>query len=334
MQIEQLIQKAAEGDKNAQYTLGEAYEYGESEDGEAIAKDKKCAVEWYRKSAEQGHATAQASLAAMYQYGRGVRKNLKQAAAWYKKSAEQGYALAQASLADLYRDGEGVSEDLDTALSWYKKAADQGAPTYQRKYAEALIDDDAQEAVRWYHLAAEAGDAEAQFKLAKLHEEGSGVPQNQEEAFHWYLKAEQLQEECYLGLGADARFEIGSRYAVGQGVEKNSEEALRRLLPIADPRITNDPWLMSRAQIWVVTVFADPEHTKHDIVEAYAWLNLAATYAPTGQEFYGIMSRESAVESRETLGARLTKEQLKQAELRSKELFVPRKKIDARLGRS
>jgi hypothetical protein len=91
---------------------------------------------------------------------------------------------------------------------------------------------------------------------------------------------------------------------------------------------------MSRAQIWVVTVYADPEHTRYDLIEAYAWLNLAASYAPTGQEVYGIMSRESAAEFREALGVRLTKEQLKQAQLRSKELFVPRQKIDARLGRS
>ena len=333
MQIESLIQKASTGDANAQNKLGDAYHYGVcGEDGEELIlkKDGKQAVEWYRKAAEQGHTQAQANLAWMYQYGEGVRKNQKQAFVWYRKAAEHGCASAQASLAGLYRDGEGVAQDEGQAIFWFRKAAELGGKEYQRRLAEVLMDEEPQEAAQWYQLAAEAGDAEAQFELAELYEQGNSVPKDDEEAFRWYSEAER---QDYSHFPNNARYEVGRCYATGRGVEKNSDEALKRLLPIADPRVTEDSWQMSRAQIWVVTVFADPEHTKHDLVEAYAWVNLAAAYAPTGEEFYGIMSRESATKFRDRLGARLSKEQLKQAQLRSKELFVSRQEIDKRLGR-
>ena len=216
-------------------------------------------------------------------------------------------------------------------ISKLRKKAAAGNAEAQRELAELIFDEDLEEATSLFQLAAEAGDAQAQFKLAGLYEQGNSVPKNDEEAFRWYSKAE---SQDYSNFPDNARYEVGRCYATGQGVEKNSDEALKRLLPIADPRVTEDSWRMSRAQIWVVTVFADPEHAKHDLVEAYAWVSLAATYAPTGQEFFGIMSRESAAEFRDTLGARLSKEQLKQAQQRSKELFIPQQKIDARLGRS
>ena len=289
-----------------------------------------------REKAVAGDAEAQYSFACILYEGEGVKKNKKEAAQWYLKAAKQGHILAQETIGWAYHDGWGVSENQEKAIHWYREAANQGSIVAQRELAELVSDEDPEEAASLYQLAAEAGDAQAQFKLAEFYERGKGVPKNDVEAFRWYLSAEQQEEadDAFLGLGANVSYEVGRCYATGQGVEKNSDEALKRLLPIADPKITENPWAMSRAQIWVVTVYADPEHTKQDLVEAYAWLNLAAAYAPTGQDFFGIMSRESAAEFRETLSARLTKEQLQHAQLRSKELFVSRQKIDARLGRS
>lgn len=51
------LQLAKQGDANAQYALGVMYNEG----GEA-PKDHAQAVHWFRKSAEQGHAEAQAGL--------------------------------------------------------------------------------------------------------------------------------------------------------------------------------------------------------------------------------------------------------------------------------
>ena len=56
--------------------------------------DKEQAVYWYRKAAEQGHATAQFNLAVSYRNGEGVAQDHGQAAYWYEKAAAQGHAQA------------------------------------------------------------------------------------------------------------------------------------------------------------------------------------------------------------------------------------------------
>ena len=45
------------------------------------------------------------------------------------------------------------------------------------------------EAAKWYHLAAEQGDANAQYVLGVLYENGLGVEQSNTEAAKWYRKA-------------------------------------------------------------------------------------------------------------------------------------------------
>jgi TPR repeat protein len=60
--------KAAErGSPIGQFLLGRALDIGA-----AIAKDEKAAVEWYRKSAEQGYAPAQRNLGNCYLDGRAL----------------------------------------------------------------------------------------------------------------------------------------------------------------------------------------------------------------------------------------------------------------------
>ena len=84
------------------------------------------AVKWYRKSAEQGYASAQDNLGDMYQYGYGVSQDFSEAVKWYRKSAEQGDALAQYELGWMYKLGCGVSQDYSEAVKWYRKSARQG----------------------------------------------------------------------------------------------------------------------------------------------------------------------------------------------------------------
>jgi TPR repeat protein len=53
---------------------------------------------------------------------------------------------------------------------------------------ENVPQDDA-EAVKWYLLSAEQGDADAQFSLGLMYDEGRGVPQDHAEAAKWYHRA-------------------------------------------------------------------------------------------------------------------------------------------------
>ena len=75
------------------------------------------AVVWYRKAAEQGDASGQASLGLCYGYGLGMAKDPVLAASWWRKAADQGEAGAQDLLAGAYQRGEGVPKDLVEAYT-------------------------------------------------------------------------------------------------------------------------------------------------------------------------------------------------------------------------
>ena len=57
--------------------------------------------------------------------------------------------------------------------------------------AKGVSEDDV-EAVRWYRMAAEQGDANAQFNLGVMYDNGEGVSEDDVEAVRWWrLAAEQ-----------------------------------------------------------------------------------------------------------------------------------------------
>ena len=62
--IDDLILSAESGDAASQYQLGRLYD-----EGDGIDENNEKAVEWYRKSAEQGYAKAQGYLSEMYFIG-------------------------------------------------------------------------------------------------------------------------------------------------------------------------------------------------------------------------------------------------------------------------
>ena len=77
----------------------------------------------------------------MYRDGIGTEASLEKAVDWYRRSAVQGYAKAQASLALRYAKGEGVEQDMVTAFFWMTMAAEQGLPralTSRTKLAEEM----------------------------------------------------------------------------------------------------------------------------------------------------------------------------------------------------
>ncbi|WP_425537015.1 tetratricopeptide repeat protein, partial [Klebsiella pneumoniae] len=51
--------------------------------GEGVKQNKQTAVEWYRKAADQGDATAQYYLGVAYATGKGVKQNNQAAVQWY-----------------------------------------------------------------------------------------------------------------------------------------------------------------------------------------------------------------------------------------------------------
>jgi hypothetical protein len=77
--------------------------------GQGVTKDEAEAVNWWRKSAEQGNADAQFNLGLSYDNGLGVTKDEAEAVKWYRKAAEQGNANAQSNLGFMYANATPVS---------------------------------------------------------------------------------------------------------------------------------------------------------------------------------------------------------------------------------
>jgi hypothetical protein len=69
---------------------------------------------------------SQAEWGRRYYTGDGVLKDASKAIEWYRRAAEGGDASAQALLGSFYRSGEGVPADLITAYCWSALAAAQG----------------------------------------------------------------------------------------------------------------------------------------------------------------------------------------------------------------
>ena len=191
--------------------------------GDGVAKNSTEALKWYRKAAEQGHASAQYSLGRMYQNGTGVARDPAEAVRWYRKAAEQDNARAQCNLGFMYGTGKGVAQDSVEAVRWYRKAAEQGDVRAQDNLGIMYdhgkgIAQDLVEAVRWYRKAAEQGDAKAQCNLGFMYDRGRGVAQDPIESVHWYRKAAEQGN-------ARAQCSLGFIYDTGEGVARDPVKA-------------------------------------------------------------------------------------------------------------
>ena len=112
---------AAQGDADAQYSLGHMYDKGLG-----VVQDYAEAVKLYRLAAAQGLALAQNNLGVMYENGQGVVRDYAEAVKWYKLAAAQGLAHAQHNLGFMYGNGQGVVQDYVRAHMWWNLAAAHG----------------------------------------------------------------------------------------------------------------------------------------------------------------------------------------------------------------
>ena len=199
---------AKSGHKQAQYGLGMAYYYGEG-----VEKDLAKAFELIQSSANQGFVDAQYALGFAYYNGEGVGKDFNEAFRWFEASALQKSMYGQLSLAIAYENGQGVGMNTAEAIKWYKLAADQGSPQavkslkrLERTLSSSNSKNQSDErhgvnmnlvnqiygegnykkAVDYAQKLAVDGNAQAQFFLASMYEEGLGTLQLNKNAHMWY----------------------------------------------------------------------------------------------------------------------------------------------------
>jgi TPR repeat protein len=97
---ERLMDRALKGDAEAQFDLGKNFETGRI----GLKKDLVQAEHWYREAANQGEPFAQASLAILYGFGKGVAPDLVQALMWYELAAEHTTGGDQTTIAEMRDD--------------------------------------------------------------------------------------------------------------------------------------------------------------------------------------------------------------------------------------
>ena len=184
--INDLTQRAENGDHSAMHALAESYYAGSNGADQDFAK----AAGWYLRLAKAGDAQAQTSLGLMYARGYGVTKNLAEAQRWWNFAAIQNDPGAQFNLGLSYATGQGT------------------ATNYER-------------AARWYREAARRGHVQAQHNLGMLYHEGKGVPKDPRLAYYW-VRVAALQGDA---VAADALAGLGSDMSSSQIAEAESQAA-------------------------------------------------------------------------------------------------------------
>ena len=278
--------KAAElGDTEAQARLGYLYA-----SGYGVKQDYQEAIQWYTKAADHNNNLAQYYLGTMYENGNGFKQDYKKAAEFYRRSAENDGASAPYALGLLYEKGLGVPQSYAQAAEWYNKSTDWDERARERldllkkegkidkdwlpiqeakrKANSAYSSQNYYEAAKFYRVAAEQGDADSQYWLGWLYDQGQGISQNFYEAAKWYRKAAEQGE-------AFAQNNLGTLYYRGNGVAQDYREAAKWFNKSAEQS-------NSYAQNWLGILYERGHGVKQDFKRA---VELYRKSAEQGDEY-------------------------------------------------
>jgi methionine-S-sulfoxide reductase len=229
-----------------------------------------------RPLAEQGKATAEADLGAMYSRGQGVAQDYATALTWYRKAADQGDARAENALGDMYAAGKGVPQDYSAALVWYRKSADQGHASGEYNLGTMyengqVVPQDYAEAAKWYQNAADQNYGRAQVELGGMYENAQGVPRDYSAALKLFQKA------ADQGMAA-AQYNLGQMYRLGNGVAKSDATASKWYRLAANQGY-------AAAQSNLGAMYATGQGVRQDYPNALKWYHLAADHGDVDAQF-------------------------------------------------
>lgn len=176
--------------------------------------DPETAKRW-RYEAERGDAVRQLTIGVFLRsYGSDIQK--KEAVQWLMKAAEQGSAVASWNLFSIHFES---AESRLTSVGWLVKAANLGLNEAQSTLASYYSDGvhglprDLGEAARWYRKAAAQDDYSGQFFLARAYRRGEGVNRNVDEALHWYRTAARTSLKPNARLLPEEREDLALSFA-------------------------------------------------------------------------------------------------------------------------
>ncbi|MBX9670198.1 MAG: protein kinase [Candidatus Obscuribacterales bacterium] len=222
-----------QGNLAAQLSLGRLFF-----EGDTVERNHLEAAFWLHLAADLDDE-AKYLLALLYFNGHGVEKNITKAADLFRCLARKGDPDAMVQLSIVL--SEMIRPPLDEVHSWLIKASELGHLHARDMLEEFESEDDTPQCVRrefemsdcpkrtasqWRALA-EAGDTEAQYKIALLLEEGGDVQVDFDEAVMWYRRAASKGH-------AGAQWRLSLCYQTGLGVEPDETKAVHLLQLAAD----------------------------------------------------------------------------------------------------
>jgi uncharacterized protein len=178
------------------------------------------------------------------------------------------------------------------------KKAESGDAEAQCRLADAYyagegVPKDEALAASWHRKAAEQGLARAQWSLGNCYQTGQGVPRSNALGVSWYRKAAEQ------GL-ADAQLSLGDCYG-GRGIPRDDVLAVSWFRKAAEQGLAHAQWSLGNCYFYGKGV-------PKDDVAALMWYDLSAA-----------QSFNTAVKDRDELTAKMTPEQIAEAQRMSRE---------------
>jgi uncharacterized protein len=194
--------------------------------------------------------------------------------------------------------GAQADQDVDQAVTAARAKANAGDVIAQFSLGSILYygGNDTAQAEEWFRKAAAQGYAPAEFQIGQLYDFGFVVEQDDAQALAWYRKAAEH------GSAAGQRT-VGEFYQKGRAGAADPSEAARWYRRAAD----GDDLL---AQYALGQLYFTGNGVMRDYVTAYVWFMVAAGQTPL------LDNRKALLELRNIAGARMSPEQVREAERR------------------
>lgn len=229
-----------------------------------VNEDNECAIEWFEKAANAGHAPSMWMLVGVFE----AEEDWDAALHWQIRAAKAGHVRAQDSL-KFQHDREDLDISNAQVFEWYVWSAEHGhlwaqlflADTYSDKHSWLGLNSD--RAVHWYTQAANQGDTHAQLQLGKMfwdyRLDNSGIEADDERARYWLEKAAEHGDP-------ESQYELGwFLYERAEPSGEDEEDAVRLIQSAADQG--HGP-----AQYWIARSSAVTYEQRGELLDsAFAW---------------------------------------------------------------
>ena len=262
---------AEKGNGAAQLRIGDFYAQGYG-----VEKSGKQAIEWYRKSFQNGTSQAAWKLAQTYI----EQKNWDEAATYLQVAVQDKNAAAENELGRFYEEGlGGLPKHRGQSFYWRILAAQKGDQIAAQWLKQEQQNDpdfyDKEQAFADNLQAAEAGNVAAMLQVARSYQEGDDILQDMQQAEQWFTKAWQERKEAQIG------YELAQFYLNKKNPLADEEKGVSLLAELAELSYAPAQYTLGERSYQ-----EDPPNYK----DAFAWFSNAAANADArGQYMTGFM---------------------------------------------